>query len=121
MKGAGKPFTCFRFHAAAGLLLDKCIPIHQVPSHCRELQCRRATMYRAEQQDFTLFDFGLIGSLPAMERETDGMKCRVAPDTAITGNGDNDTPVQPQSERDSVFQREAVAGNGGSRQRTCRG
>ena len=32
-----------------------------------------------------------------------------------------DTPVQSQSERDSVFQREAVAGNENSRQRTCRG
>ena len=29
--------------------------------------------------------------------------------------------VQSQSERDHVFQREAVAGNEGSRQRTCRG
>lgn len=78
-------------------------------------------MYRAEQQDVTSSDFGLIGSLPAAERETDGLKCRAAPDTAITGNGDNDTPVQPQFERDCVFQRKAVAGNGGSRQRTCRG
>lgn len=65
--------------------------------------------------------FGLIGSLPAEERKTAGRKCRAVPDTAITGSGDNDTPVQPQSERDSVFQRKAVAGNGGSRQRTCRG
>ena len=78
-------------------------------------------MHRAEQQDFTLFDFGLIGSMPAAERETDGLKCRMAPDTATTGSGDNDTPVQPQSERDCVFQHKAVAGNGGSRQRTCRG
>ena len=34
---------------------------------------------------------------------------------AMTGNRDNDTPVQPQSERDKRSQREAVAGNGGSR------
>lgn len=56
-----------------------------------------------------------------MERESAVMKCRVAPGTAKTGNRDNDTPVQSQSERDSVFQRKAVAGNESSRQRTCRG
>ena len=33
----------------------------------------------------------------------------------LSTNRDNDTPVQPQSERDKRSQREAVAGNGGSR------
>ena len=35
------------------------------------------------------------------ERETVVYNHRVAPDAAMTSNGDNDTPVQPQSERDS--------------------
>ena len=35
------------------------------------------------------------------ERETVVYNPRVAPDAAMTSNGDNDTPVQPQSERDS--------------------
>ena len=66
--------------------------------------------------------YHFVHGLPAsMERESAVMKCRVAPGTAKTGNRDNDTPVQSQSERDSVFQRKAVAGNESSRQRTCRG
>ena len=55
------------------------------------------------------------------EREPASIKYRAAPGTAMTGDGDNDTPVQSQSERDCVFQRKAVAGNESSRQRTCRG
>ena len=43
-------------------------------------------------------------------------KRRAVPDVATTGNGANDTPVQSQSERDQT-----VAGNEGSRQRSCRG
>ena len=35
------------------------------------------------------------------ERETVVYNRWVAPDAAMTSNGDNDTPVQPQSERDS--------------------
>ena len=56
-----------------------------------------------------------------MEREPAAMKYRAAPGTATTGDGDNETPVQSQSERDRVFQREAVAGNESSRMRTMRG
>ena len=52
------------------------------------------------------------------ERETVVYNHRVAPDAAMTSNGDNDTPVQPQSERDSEVRREAVAGNGGGCERT---
>ncbi|MCR2026477.1 hypothetical protein NSA36_13095 [Anaerotruncus colihominis] len=63
-----------------------------------------------------------VHGLPSgMEREPVAMKYRAAPGKAMTGNRDNDTPVQSQSERDSVFQREAVADNESSRQRTCRG
>ena len=41
---------------------------------------------------------------------------------AMTGNRDNDTPVQPQSERDKrYFGREAVAGNGDGCERTSQG
>ena len=62
--------------------------------------------------------YHFVHGLPSsMERESAVMKCRVAPGTAKTGNRDNDTPVQSQSERDSVFQRKAVAGNESSRQR----
>ena len=55
------------------------------------------------------------------ERETVVYNHRVAPDAAMTSNGDNDTPVQPQSERDSEVRREAVAGNGGGCVRTTQG
>ena len=36
------------------------------------------------------------------ERETVGYQHRAAPGVAMTDNGDNDTPVPSQSERDSV-------------------
>ena len=66
--------------------------------------------------------YHFVHGLPSgMERKTAAMKYLVAPGTAMTGNRDNDTPVQSQSERDSVFQRKAVADNVSSRQRTCRG
>ena len=55
------------------------------------------------------------------ERETVVYNHWVAPDAAMTSNGDNDTPVQPQSERDSEVRREAVAGNGGGCVRTTQG
>ena len=61
------------------------------------------------------------GLLSGTERVPAAMKYRAAPGTATTGNRANDTPVQSQSERDSVFQREAVAGNESSRMRTMRG
>jgi len=49
--------------------------------------------------------------------EKDILKLVTAP--ATTGNRANDTPVQPQSERDKRhFDREAVAGNGGGCERT---
>ena len=38
-----------------------------------------------------------------MEQETVGYKYRAAPAMAMTGNRDNDTPVQPQSERDKYL------------------
>ena len=53
--------------------------------------------------------YHFVHGLPSsMERESAVMKCRVAPGTAKTGNRDNDTPVQSQSERDKT-----VAGNEG--------
>ena len=42
------------------------------------------------------------GLLSGMEREPAAMKYRAAPGTATTGNRANDTPVQSQSERESV-------------------
>ena len=66
--------------------------------------------------------YHFVHGLPSgMEREPAAMKYRAAPGTATTGDGDNETPVQSQPERDSVFQREAVAGNESSRMRTMRG
>jgi len=38
---------------------------------------------------------GLWFVLPSKERETAGCQYRMAPGTAMTGSGDNDTPVQP--------------------------
>lgn len=57
--------------------------------------------------------FGLIFQ---QEAKTVGYKCRVAPDTAITGNRANDTPVQSQVERDNT-----VATNEGGCVRTTQG
>ena len=46
--------------------------------------------------------YHFVHGLPSsMERESAVMKCRVAPCTPKTGNRDNDTPVQSQSERDA--------------------
>jgi len=50
-------------------------------------------------QGLTLHYFCLIVRCPGAERECSGYKYQVAPDRAITGDGANDTPVQPQSER----------------------
>ena len=46
----------------------------------------------------------------------EGYKSRIAPGTAMTNNGDNDTPAQSQSERDNT-----VAGNEGGSVRTTVG
>ncbi len=62
---------------------------------------------------------GSLAFVSRRERETAGYEYRAAPGMATTGNRANDTPVQPQSERDKrYFGREAVAGNGGGRMRT---
>ena len=42
------------------------------------------------------------GLLSGTEREPAAMKYRAAPGMATTGNRDNETPVQSQSERESV-------------------
>ena len=61
--------------------------------------------------------YHFVHGLPSsMERESAVMKCRVAPGTAKTGNRDNDTPVQSQSERDKT-----VAGNEGGSGRPSEG
>ena len=120
MEGDGKPSTCSSFVRRMGLTFENFIPIHQAQSH------RRKPLLTL-RQDVPDADSGMphdhfVHGLPSgMEREPAAMKYRAAPGTATTGNRDNDTPVQSQSERDSVFQREAVADNENSRQRTCRG
>ena len=109
-----------RFVRRMGLTFDNFIPIHQAHSYCRK-------PLLPPRQDVPDTDSGMphyhfVYGLPSgMERVPAAMKYRAAPGTATTGNRDNDTPVQSQSERDSVFQREAVADNESSRQRTCRG
>ena len=120
MKGDGKPFTCSSFIRRMGLTFENFIPIHQARSH------RRKPLLTLRQDvpdaDSGMPHYHFIHGLPSgMEREPAAMKYRAAPGTAMTGDGDNETPVQSQPERDSVFQREAVAGNENSRQRTCRG
>ena len=40
-------------------------------------------------------EVGLWFVLPGRERETAGCQYRMAPGTATTSSGDNDTPVQP--------------------------
>lgn len=120
MKGDGKPFTCSSFIRRMGLTFENFIPIHQAQSH------RRKPLLTLRQDvpdaDSGIPHYHFVHGLPSgMERETAAMKYRAAPGTATTGDGDNETPVQSQSERDRVFQREAVAGNENSRQRTCRG
>ena len=120
MKGDGKPFTCSSFVRRMGLTFDNFIPIHQAQSH------RRKPLLTLRQDvpdaDSGMPHYHFVHGLPSdTERKPAAMKYRAAPGTATTGDGDNETPVQSQSERDSVFQREAVAGNESSRQRTCRG
>lgn len=59
--------------------------------------------------DKTLFDtldrFELddLSCFTARERPQPSYNYRAVPGGAMTGNGDNDTPVQPQPERDSDF------------------
>lgn len=56
--------------------------------------------------------YHFVHGLPSsMERESAVMKCRVAPGTAKTGNRDNDTPVQSQSEHLRDRHSDGAAGN----------
>jgi len=57
-----------------------------------------------------------VSVLSRREREASGYNYRVAPGRAITGNGDNETPVQSQPGRDKT-----VAGNEGGGRRTLPG
>lgn len=120
MKGDGKPFTCSCFIRRMGLTFENFIPIHQAQSH------RRKPLLTLRQDvpdaDSGMPHYHFVHGLPSgMEREPAAMKYRAAPGTATTGDGDYETPVPSQPERDSVFQREAVAGNESSRMRTMRG
>ena len=84
-----------------GLTFENFIPIHQAQSH------RRKPLLTL-RQDVPDADSGMphdhfVHGLPSgMEREPAAMKYRAAPGTATTGDGDNETPVQSQSERESV-------------------
>ena len=52
---------------------------------------------------FTAF-YACYSVSPRGERETSGYEYRVAPGTAMTGNGDNDTPAQPQPDSFRITQ-----------------
>ena len=66
---------------------------------------------KRKQRDYTYFDYLVFGfPFSGKERSTVSYKYRAAPDTALTSNRANDTPVQSQVERDKT-----VATNEGSR------
>ncbi len=54
------------------------------------------------QTDTTCFKFWSAVLFRLAWSDNSGYQHRAAPGAARTGNGDNDTPVQSQSERDSV-------------------
>ncbi|MGI5849499.1 MAG: hypothetical protein ACOX8Q_05480 [Christensenellales bacterium] len=56
-----------------------------------------------KQTDSTII-IGLCLLCTIVSEKTSGYKYRVAPDTAITGNGDNDTPVQSQPRERGITQ-----------------
>ena len=78
----------------------KHIPIAIVMSISHISDC--ATICRKEDNGVSSIHFALRLSF-GRERETASYKHRAAPGAAMTGNGGNETPVQPQSERDKRF------------------
>ena len=102
-----------------GLNFENFIPIHQAHSHCRELCYRCARMCWTIPTENHLMNCGPRSVLSGTERESAVINSGRLPVGHDRQWGD--TPVQSQSECDGVFQREAVAGNESSRQRTCRG
>ena len=115
-----RPSPVPRFMRRMGLTFDNFIPIHQAHSHCRKPLLVVAPRCAGQDSEIHNIISSAVCCLARSENPVT-IKYRAAPGTATTGNGDNDTPAQSQSERDSVFQREAVAGNESSRMRTMRG
>jgi len=73
--------------------------IRHIPAALAKAKAQAAAARRSagrKQRDTTEKEnAGLWFVLPSKERETAGCQYRMAPGTAMTGSGDNDTPVQP--------------------------
>ena len=73
--------------------------IKHIPASLAKAKARTAAAResaRQKQQDTTEKEIaGIWFVLPGKERETADCQYRAAPGTAMTGSGDNDTPVQP--------------------------
>ena len=73
--------------------------IRHIPAALAKAKAQAAAARRSagrKQRDTTEKEnAGLWFVLPGKERETAGCQYRTAPGTAMTGSGDNDTPVQP--------------------------
>jgi len=73
--------------------------IRHIPAALAKAKAQAAAARRSagrKQRDTTEKEnAGLWFVLPGKERETAGCQYRMAPGTAMTGSGDNDTPVQP--------------------------
>ena len=76
-----------------------CPFIRHIPAALAKAKAQAAAARRSagrKQRDTTEKEnAGLWFVLPGKERETAGCQYRMAPGTAMTGSGDNDTPVQP--------------------------
>ena len=69
---------------------SRCFGESQSPDGCCAAICRGKTTRHHRKRNV-----GLRFVLPGKERETADCQYRAAPGTAMTGSGDNDTPVQP--------------------------
>jgi len=92
------PLTCFPFYSGEWVCrltikypFIKHIPIVTVMSGSHVSGCAMMSWNTGTGITFTFAWLSVICD----EREASGYKYRVAPGTARTGNGDNDTPVRP--------------------------
>ena len=87
------------FLASPGTLKTEYPIIKHIPAALAKAKAQAAAARRSagrKQRDTTEKEnAGLWFVLPGKERETAGCQYRMAPGTAMTSSGDNDTPVQP--------------------------
>ena len=85
--------------ASPGTLKTEYPIIKHIPAALAKAKAQAAAARRSagrKQRDTTEKEnAGLWFVLPGKERETAGCQYRMAPGTATTSSGDNDTPVQP--------------------------